>query len=255
MARNIVKVLTDKGNVTHVLVKGTSTATINALRRTIMSDVPTLAIEELGIYDNNGVLFDEFLGHRLGMIPIGMDSKAYKLGDKVKFSLEAQGPGVVYSKDIKMADNGIKILDEKIPITKLRATHKIRIEGEAVVGQGKDHVKFQPAIVGYRNLPIFTINDTIPMEMQEKLVKSCPVNIIETKGKKLSITEPSDCTLCGNCEEVGGSANVRVDPDDSGFILMMEGTGAMENKEILHSACEILLKKTGEFASQIKEGL
>ena len=65
MARNVVKVLTDKANVTHVLVKGTNTATINALRRTIMSEVPTLAIEELNIYENNGAMFDEFLGHRL----------------------------------------------------------------------------------------------------------------------------------------------------------------------------------------------
>src|SRR6185369_8770505 len=101
----------------------------------------------------------------------------------------------VYSKDIKMSDENIKILDEKIPLTKLRATHKIRIDGEAVVGQGKDHVKFQPAIVGFRNLPFFTINENIPMELQERIVKSCPVSVLETKGKKLSVTEPSDCVL------------------------------------------------------------
>ncbi len=255
MARNVVKVLTDKGNVTHVLIKGTNTATINALRRTIMSEIPTLAIEELSIYDNNGVLFDEFLGHRLGLVPLTMDPKTYRLGDKAKITLEANGPGTVYSGDIKVGDTAIEVTDKKIPITKLKANHKIRIEGEAIVGQGKDHVKFQPAIVGYRNLPLFTVSENIPSETMEKIVKSCPVNIIEMKGKKLSITEPGDCTLCGHCEETGGSQNISVDPDDTGFILMIEGTGALPNKETLNQACQILIQKTGSFADQIKEGL
>ncbi|MEK6970806.1 MAG: DNA-directed RNA polymerase subunit D, partial [archaeon] len=66
MARNAIKVLKDKGNTTHLLIKGTNTPTINAIRRTILSEVPVLAIEELAMYENNSVLFDEFLGHRLG---------------------------------------------------------------------------------------------------------------------------------------------------------------------------------------------
>ncbi|MFH0970601.1 MAG: DNA-directed RNA polymerase subunit D [Candidatus Diapherotrites archaeon] len=255
MARNAIKVLTDKGNTSHILIKGTSTSTINALRRVVMSEVPTLAIEELSIYENNGVLFDEFLGHRLGLIPLTTDVKSYKLGDKIKISLDIAGPGTVYSKDIKIADPGIKIVDEKIPLTKLKADQRIRLEGEAIMGQGKDHVKFQPAVIGYRALPIFTIADTISPAIMEKIIKSCPVNIIETKGKKLSITEAGDCTLCGRCEEVGGSQHIQVDADDSGFILMMETHGGMSNKDILHSACNVLIEKTKDFHHQIEEGL
>lgn len=255
MARNAVKVLQDKGNTAHVLIKGTSTATINALRRVAMSEVPILAIEELGIYENNGVLFDEFLGHRLGLIPIKMDAKGYRLGDKVKFSLDATGPGTVYSSEIKFNDAVVDVLDKKIPLTKLKADQRIRIEGEAVVGVGKDHAKYQPCVIGFRALPTFTINDTIDANTMQKIAASCPVKIIEVKGKKLSITQESDCTLCGACEEVGGSQNIQVDADDTGFILMLESTGALSTKEILHTACEIISTKTSEFMEQIKEGL
>lgn len=255
MARNAVKVLQDKGNTAHILIKGTTTATINAIRRTAMSDVPILAIEELGIYENNGVLFDEFLGHRLGLIPIKMDSKGFKLGDKAKFTIDVSGPGTIYSSEIKFNDTVVDVLDKKIPLTKLKADQRIRIEGEAVVGTGKDHAKFQPCMIGFRALPVFTINDEISSEMMQKIVASCPVKIIETKGKKLSITQEADCTLCGACEEIGGSNNIQVDADDTGFILMMESTGALENKEILHQACEIIAQKADEFMEQIKEGL
>lgn len=255
MARNAVKVLQDKGNTAHILIKGTTTATINAIRRTAMSEVPILAIEELGIYENNGVLFDEFLGHRLGLIPIKMDAKSYRLGDKAKFTLDAAGPGTVYSSEIKFGDAVVDVIDKKIPLTKLKADQRIRMEGEAVVGQGRDHAKFQPCTIGFRALPVFTINDDIPVEMMQKIVASCPVRVIEIKGKKLSITQEADCVLSGSCEEIGGSHNIRVDADDTGFILMMESTGSLENREILHQACEIIATKADEFITHVKEGL
>ncbi len=254
MARNAIKVLQDKGNSSHILIKGTNTATINAIRRVSMSEVPILAIEELGIYENNGVLFDEFLGHRMGLIPVKMDSKSYKMGDKSKFSMDISGPGTVYSSEIKFSDSAITVMDPKIPLTKLKADQRIRMEGEAVVGQGKDHVKFQPCVIGYRALPVFKIQDDIPVEMMNKIAASCPVNIIEVKGKKLNITQEADCTLCGACEETGGQY-IQVDADDTGFILMMETTGALSNQEILHQACEILHQKTTDFIEQLKEGL
>ncbi|MEK6820796.1 MAG: DNA-directed RNA polymerase subunit D [archaeon] len=255
MARNAIKVLVDKGNVAHILVKGASTATLNAIRRTVMSDVPTLAIEELSIYENNGVLFDEFLGHRIGLIPITTDPKTYKLGDKVKIALDVSGPGVVYSKDIRVADDALKVVEANIPLTKLKADQRIRLEGEALMGTGKDHVKFQPAVIGYRAMPVFDIKDDIDAKTMEKIVQSCPVKIIEAKGKKLNITEPSDCTLCGHCEEVGGSHNIKVDADEGSFILMMESHGGMSSKDILNTACEILSQKATRFHELIEEGL
>ncbi len=255
MARNVIKVLQEKDHTVHALIKGTSTATMNAIRRTVMSEVAALAIEELSLYENNGVLFDEFLGHRIGMVPITTDPTSYKLGDKVKISLDVAGPGTVYSRDIKIADKGIEVVDGNIPITKLKADQKVRLEGEAVMGQGRDHVKFQPAVIGYHMLPMFTINETIPVPMMEKIAASCPVNIIEIRGKKLNITEAANCTQCGNCEETGGAQNIQVDTDDTGFILMMESHGGMTNKQILHEACNVLLSKTKRFTEQIKEGL
>lgn len=47
----------------------------NAFRRILISELPTVAIEKVFIYNNTSILHDEFLAHRLGLIPIKVDPR------------------------------------------------------------------------------------------------------------------------------------------------------------------------------------
>lgn len=53
----------------------------NALRRSLLSMVPSVAIEIVGISKNDGIMPDEMLAHRLGLIPLDIDPKWLKYTD------------------------------------------------------------------------------------------------------------------------------------------------------------------------------
>ena len=61
------------------LLKGTTPAYMNLLRRTIMNRVPTMAIEEVELKKNSSVLYDEIIAHRLGLVVLSTDLKSYDL--------------------------------------------------------------------------------------------------------------------------------------------------------------------------------
>ena len=48
---------------------------VNALRRILLSEIPTVAIETVFMWNNTSIIHDEVLAHRLGLIPIHMDPR------------------------------------------------------------------------------------------------------------------------------------------------------------------------------------
>ncbi|KAF2797898.1 DNA-directed RNA polymeras-like proteines I and III subunit RPAC1 [Melanomma pulvis-pyrius CBS 109.77] len=49
---------------------GIDTSVANAFRRILLAEIPTLAIEDVYIYQNTSIIQDEVLAHRLGLIPL-----------------------------------------------------------------------------------------------------------------------------------------------------------------------------------------
>merc|ERR1712032_524132 len=56
----------------------------NALRRILIAEIPTMAIEKVEMWQNTSVLPDENLAHRLGLIPIAVDPRLFDFKDPNK---------------------------------------------------------------------------------------------------------------------------------------------------------------------------
>lgn len=58
---------------------GVDASIANALRRILISEVPSVAIERVYSYQNTSIIQDEVLAHRLGLVPIKIDPRKMKM--------------------------------------------------------------------------------------------------------------------------------------------------------------------------------
>src|SRR5688572_6624885 len=109
-----------------LLIEGVNPYFVNALRRTLLAEVPKLAIDKVTFYDNTSALFDVMLSHRLAMLPIPTDPSTLNLKGQVdaegkptyvvRYTLTKEGPAVVMSGDLECEDKRFAVADPKIPI-------------------------------------------------------------------------------------------------------------------------------------------
>ncbi|KAG6962910.1 hypothetical protein JG688_00008393 [Phytophthora aleatoria] len=57
---------------------GVDAAIANALRRILLAEVPTMAIEHVYIWNNSSIIQDEVLAHRLGLAPLNVDPREFQ---------------------------------------------------------------------------------------------------------------------------------------------------------------------------------
>ncbi len=241
------------------ILEGVDNAFANALRRVMMNEVPTMAIEVVDLEENNSGLFDEALAHRLGLIPLAFDRKAYNPKGECKcegkgcsrcevtFALEAEGPVVVKAGHM-VSDSGAKPSDPEIPIVELLEGQKLKFTATAQIGFGKDHAKWQAAVAGYQNIPVVKVSDA-----SDKVVDVCPAHVFEKKDSRVRVAHESNCILCMRCAEV--SDGVTISARDDGFIFKVESVSGLTAADVMESALEVLENKADAFKDGFKEAM
>lgn len=143
-----VKVLQDEKENFVFKVSGTGPWLTNLLRRYVLAHVPTFAIDKVTFYENDSYMFDEYIAHRIGLIPLKTPVNASK-NEEVVFTLDVQGPKVVMSGDLRTKSKDIRPLYDNIPIIQLREGQVLRLEGVARLGEPHNHQKFQAGLASY----------------------------------------------------------------------------------------------------------
>jgi DNA-directed RNA polymerase II subunit RPB3 len=65
-----IEITTLREDLLEFVLTGVDSSVANSVRRVLMAEVPSMAIDLVNIYENGSVLHDEFLAHRLGLVPI-----------------------------------------------------------------------------------------------------------------------------------------------------------------------------------------
>ncbi|MFH1770466.1 MAG: DNA-directed RNA polymerase subunit D [archaeon] len=230
------------------LIKGINQAYANTLRRLMMSEVPTMAIEEVEFKKNNSILYDEIIAHRMGLLPLKTDLKTMDEKSEIQFTLKAKGPGYVYASELKSKDVKCKPVFPKTPIGKLLDKQEIQLMATAKLGKGKNHMKWSPGTVHFVQEPTLTINNKSPKLVIFK--EKYPSKAFDKKGQldKKSILDNNLVDACqGVCDEV-----LKVDYSDSDFIFYIESWGQLDCKTIVIEAIKVFNDQLTEFAKLMK---
>ncbi|NMC59919.1 MAG: DNA-directed RNA polymerase subunit D [Candidatus Methanofastidiosa archaeon] len=244
------------------VIRGVSVPLVNALRRILIAEMPSIAVDYLKFYKNDSPVFDEIIAHRVGLIPLNNASEIYitpeECGCKegcekcsVTLSLEKTGPCTVYSSDLISGDKDIYPIIDTIPITKLGEGQDLKFDAVARIGTAEDHAKWQIANAAYKYVPKIEFN-LEKCDLCEECFPKCPKNLIYKEKDKLKIRDIYECTMCRACEEACEQGVIKISHENDAFVFFVESYGNMAINDLVSNALDMFSAKLDQLNNLVE---
>ena len=270
-------VLDKDGLTIRLYIEGFDLPLINAIRRAAYTDVPVMAVDVVEVFENNTVLYDEIIAHRLGLIPLTSKEALQKykrpeecekaeLGDPncyVVLRLEIEtGPReerIVYSGDLETSDPDVRPVFDNMPIVVMAPDQRLRLQAYARLGYGREHAKWMPvSVAAHRYLPILEFNlDEMSDECIRCIESGYPelaAKIKEMRNGRIAVVEDINTSGLYWCVQRKCAGNgIKLVYDDKRFILKIESTGALPPEDIVREAARAIVRKAENLLSQLAE--
>lgn len=224
----------------------------------MIAEIPTIAIDLVDITTNSSVLPDEYLAHRLGLIPLmskgvaegleytrecdNCDDHCENCSVTLRLHAKCTRPGtmMVFARDLVVEGHrrdgvGMPIIrdpNENGPlIAKLRQGQEIELSCIAKKGIAKEHAKWSPtSAVGFEYDPLNKLRH-ISYWYENDAKEEWPID---------------ERNAHWEAEESAADASFDPDAVPSAFFFDVEGVGTLEPDEIVHGGITVLQKKLAE---------
>jgi DNA-directed RNA polymerase alpha subunit len=213
MTEEMFEIVKETEDLLHFVVRDTELCIVNALRRTILSDIPNVGVkfdpaspnnQDVFIHENTCPLHNEFIGHRISLLPIHATPEEVETLDwsAYKFVIDCKNTDLdildVTTDDILVYENETlrqdlhkrwfphdRVTDDPILITKLKPNvfypangNKIHLEFYASVSTAKKHASWSP-------VSICTFENVIDEDAAQRALELA----LEGQTNKKAITE------------------------------------------------------------------
>ncbi len=236
------------------VVRGATPAFVNGVRRAMLADVPTMAIDTVDVYENTSVIFDEVLSLRLGLVPLTTDLEGYELPEEcscegegctgcevsVLLDVEAEDEDTtVYSGDLEVEDPEIEPAQDGIPIIDLKPDQAVVLEATARLGRGRDHAKNQGATAAaYKHLYRAVEDGGGGEDVLRGYVETLDGDVVDMSEYDGRVSEAFD-------DDVG------FETVDDAFVFEVESDGSYEAEQMVSEAALSLSERAEELADTI----
>jgi DNA-directed RNA polymerase II subunit RPB3 len=263
----------------------TDVSIANSLRRVMISEVPTIAIDKVTIEENSSVLSDDFLAHRIGLVPLqsssvsrynynrecncneGCDNCVVKYHLNIKHTDGEGGNRDVHASELVCDSEEATVYpvgqDNGVLLVKLGVNQELKLTANAYKGIGKEHAKWSPcAVATYQFDPDVTIDrgamDQLDEDKKREFAEVCPTKVFayREESRTVIVEDAPKCTYCKECKWKAKEWNmpglVTVKPKPGRFVFTVETTGHLKPQEIVLSALQQLKEKLTKLETELQ---
>eukprot|EP00340_Litonotus_pictus_P006950 CAMPEP_0170516250 /NCGR_PEP_ID=MMETSP0209-20121228/2523_1 /TAXON_ID=665100 ORGANISM="Litonotus pictus, Strain P1" /NCGR_SAMPLE_ID=MMETSP0209 /ASSEMBLY_ACC=CAM_ASM_000301 /LENGTH=257 /DNA_ID=CAMNT_0010801069 /DNA_START=146 /DNA_END=919 /DNA_ORIENTATION=+ len=238
-----------------------------------------MAIDLVNITSNTSPLFDEFIAHRLGLLPListevndyvfHRDCNCSEYCEKcsvqfyldVKCSMDQMDVTTNHIKQVNKDNSVIPVLfpeEDPIVIAKLKKNQDLNIHMIAKKGLGKEHSKWSPvSACVMQHVPEIEflqdrfLIDKLSLTQKKEFVDSCPNKVYryDEIRKIVVIDSKLNCTYCEECLNkldsfgLDHTKAIKIAPVQNRFLFKVETVGSMKPEQVVVDALNEMKKK------------
>jgi len=268
------------------VLSGVDLSMANTLRRAMIAEVPTIAIDVVEVHTNTSVLNDQFIAHRLGLVPLvstAVDQYQYSHecpcetgcdACQIPFTLSVKNTGdetlAVTSDDLITNEKHPTVTpvpsEHPILLVKLGKNQEINITATAKKGIAKEHSKWcSVAVATFAHDPVIQLNDalmeTLTDDRKKEFVESCPTNVYayDPATHSVEVANARNCMFCKECVKKGESFGlpdlVTISSKSDQFIFSVETTGVLPCDTIVKYALRAVQDKLIMMETEVANGV